>query len=50
MNIIKVVLNEFWGKIFNNVLILSEMFYFKFFFLYYVEMMRLLKDFLKGLL
>lgn len=40
MNVIKIVLNEFYGKIFNNVLILSEMFYFKFFIIYYVKRMK----------
>lgn len=49
MNIIKVVLNELWGKIFNNVLISSEMLYFKSSLSYHAEMMRSLKDFPKGL-
>lgn len=48
MNSIKIVLNELYDKIFNNVLISSAMLYFKSLVIYYTKRMKLLKDFLKG--
>lgn len=40
MNIIKTILNEFYDKIFNNVLISSAMLYFKSLIIYYAKRMK----------
>ena len=48
MNVIKILLNELYDKIFNNILILSEMLYFKSLIIYHAKRMKWLKVFLRG--
>ena len=40
MNVIKILLNELYDKIFNNILILSEMLYFKSLIIYHAKRMK----------
>lgn len=48
MNVIKILLNELCDKIFNSILIASEMLYFKSLIIYHAERMKWLKVFPRG--